>query len=197
VKRREFITLLGGAAVAWPFAMRAQQAERIWRIGWLTTGDPASYRFSLAAFRDGLRALGYVEGRNVTIEYKWAEGDPARLPNLADELVRQNVDVIVAGGSIGAQAAKNATSLIPIVAAGTADLVELGLVTALPRPGGNLTGFVSSAPESAGKRIQMMKEMLPQARRAAVLWNPNSSSAEFERRAVNASGAAIEVALTF
>jgi putative ABC transport system substrate-binding protein len=187
----------GGAAAAWPLAARAERAERIWRIGWLTTGDPASYRFSLAAFRDGLRALGYVEGRNVTIEYKWAEGDPARLPNLADELVRQNVDVIVAGGSIGAQAAKNATSLIPIVAAGTGDLVVFGLVTALPRPGGNLTGFVASAPESAGKRIQLMKEMLPQARRAAVLWNPNSSSAEFESRAVKDSGTVIEVALTF
>ena len=99
------------------------------KIGWLATGDPASYRFSLAAFHDGLRALGYIEGRNITIEYKWAEGNPARLPQLADQLVRQNVKVIVAGGSIGAQAAKNATSLVPIVAAGTGDLVELGLVT--------------------------------------------------------------------
>src|SRR5690349_18601500 len=94
--------------------------------------------------------------------------------------VRQNVDVIVAGGSIGAQAAKNATSLIPIVAAGTGDLVELGLVADLARPGGNLTGFVAAAPETAGKRVQMIKEIVPQAKRAAVLWNPDSSNAELE-----------------
>ena len=130
MKRREFITLLGGAAAAWPLGARAQQPATLMpKIGWLATGDPASYRFSLAAFHDGLRALGYTEGRNITIEYKWAEGNPARLPQLADQLVRQNVEVIVAGGSIGAQAAKNATSLVPIVAAGTGDLVELGLVT--------------------------------------------------------------------
>jgi putative tryptophan/tyrosine transport system substrate-binding protein len=196
MRRREFILALGGATV-WPLAARAQQAERMWRIGWLTTGDPTSYRLSLAAFQDGLRAFGYVEGRNLTVEYKWAQGDPARLPTLADELVRQNVDIILAGGSLGAQAAKNATSLIPIVAAGTGDLVELGLVMTLARPGGNLTGFVASAPEIAGKRIQMMKEMLPQARRAAVLWNPNSSHAELERKALNESSAAMNVALTF
>ena len=156
-KRREFIALLGGTA-AWPIAALAQQpAMPMPKIGWLATGDPASYRFSLAAFHDGLRALGYIEGRNITIEYKWAEGNPARLPQLADQQFRQNVEVIVAGGSIGAQAAKNATSLVPIVAAGTGDLVELGLVTNLARPGGNLTGFVAAAPETAGKRVQMIK----------------------------------------
>jgi putative ABC transport system substrate-binding protein len=197
MRRREFITLLGGAAAAWPLAARAQHpATTPPKIGWLTTGDPASYRFSLAAFHDGLRALGYIAGQNITIEYKWAEGNPARLPQLADQLVRQNVDVIVAGGSIGAQAAKNATSIIPIVAAGTGDLVELGLVTNLARPGGNLTGFVAAAPETAGKRIQMIKEMMPQARRAAVLWNPDSSNAELEWKVAKESGGATELAFT-
>jgi len=196
-RRRQFITLLGGAAAAWPLAARTQQpATPMPKIGWLATGDPASYRFSLAAFHDGLRALGYSEGRNITIEYKWAEGNPARLPQLADQLVRQNVEVIVAGGSIGAQAAKNATSLVPIVAAGTGDLVELGLVTNLARPGGNLTGFVAAAPETAGKRVQMIKEIVPQARRVAVLWNPDSSNAELEWNVAKESGAATELAFT-
>ena len=99
------------------------------------TGSPTSYRFSLAAFRDGLKALGYVEGQNISIEYRWAEGNTTRLPELANELVHQKVDIILAGGSVGAEAAKHATSLIPIIAAGVGDLVELGLVTSLARPG--------------------------------------------------------------
>jgi putative ABC transport system substrate-binding protein len=124
--------------------------------------------------------LGYFEGQNIKIEYRWAEGNMARLPQLASELVEQKVDVILAGGSAGAEAAKHATSLIPIIAAGVGDLVELGLVTSLARPGGNLTGFVAGAPETAAKRFQIMKEIKPQARRAAVLWNPTSSNAKLE-----------------
>jgi putative ABC transport system substrate-binding protein len=195
--RREFITLLGGAAVAWPLAGRAQQAERMRRIGWLSTGNPTSHRNSLAAFRDGLTALDYVEGRNITIEYRWADGNVDRLPRLADELAQQKVDIILAGGSLGAQAAKRSTSLIPIVAAGTGDLVELGLVQTLARPGGNLTGFVAVAPEAAAKRVQIMSEIMPEGRRAAVLWNPESFNAELERKAVNDSAAAFQLALTF
>jgi putative tryptophan/tyrosine transport system substrate-binding protein len=99
--RREFITLLGGAA-AWPVLARAQQSNRVRRIGWLASGDPESYRFSLAAFRDGLRALNYVEGQNINIEYRWAEGNLAKLPELAKELVDLKVDIILAGGSSGA-----------------------------------------------------------------------------------------------
>jgi len=180
VRRRHFIALIGGAA-AWPLAARAQQPmTKLSRIGWLVTGSPASYRYSLAAFLDGLKALGYVEGGNIGIEYRWAEGDAARLPKLANELVEQKVDIILAGGSPGAEAAKQATSLIPIVAAGVGDLVELRLVTSLARPGGNLTGFVANAPETVAKRFQIMKEIMPQAKRAAVLWNPNSSNAKLE-----------------
>src|SRR5262245_50714814 len=113
---------------------------------------------SLAAFRAGLKALGYVEGQNITIEYQWAGGDVTRLSELARDLVDRNVDIIVAGGSLGVQAAKDATSLIPIVGAGMGDLVELGLVTNLARPGGNFTGFVASAPQTAPKRVQILSE---------------------------------------
>jgi putative ABC transport system substrate-binding protein len=173
IGRREFVTLLGGAA-AWPLAARAQQQTRVPRLGWLVTGSPTSHRFSLAAFRDGLRELGYVEGQNIAIEFRWAEGDVARLPELAKDLVDQKVDVILAGGTVGAEAAKRATSHIPIVAAGVGDLVELGLVTSLAQPGGNLTGFVASAPQIAAKRFQIMLELKPEAKRAAVLRHPNA-----------------------
>jgi putative ABC transport system substrate-binding protein len=123
-----------------------------------------------------LRGIGYIEGGNVTIEYRWAEGNLARLPELASQLVHQEVDVILAGGSTGVQAAKNATSIIPIIAAGTGDLVELGLVTSFARPGGNLTGFITAAPETAGKRLQIMTEIAPQGGRAAVLWTGATNS---------------------
>jgi putative tryptophan/tyrosine transport system substrate-binding protein len=181
MRRREFISLIGGTAIAWPLTARAQQSTtKVPRIGWLVTGSPISYRFSLAAFREGLTTLGYVDGQNIKIEYRWAEGNLALLPELANELVEQKVDIILAGGSAGAEAAKHATSLIPIIAAGVGDLVELGLVTSLARPGGNLTGFVAGAPETAAKRFQIMKQIKPQVRRAVILWNPTSSNAKLE-----------------
>jgi putative ABC transport system substrate-binding protein len=129
----------------------------------------------LAAFREGLQALGYQEGQNLVIEYRWGEGKVDRLPALAKELVEQNVDVIVSGGFVGAQAAKNATREIPIVAAGVGDLVESGLVNNLARPDGNLTGFIAAAPETAAKRLQMIKEINPLARHIAVLRNPTAT----------------------
>jgi putative ABC transport system substrate-binding protein len=197
MRRRAFITALGGAA-AWPVMARGQQATttKISRIGWLATGSPTSYRFSLAAFRDGLKALNYVEGQNFSIEYRWGEGNVALLPELAKDLVRERVDVILAGGSPGAEAAKKATSVIPIVAAGVGDLVELGLVTTLARPGGNLTGFVVTAPETAAKRLQIIKEIRPDARRVAALWNPASSNARLEFREVKEFAAANNIAVT-
>ena len=150
MKRRDFITLVGGAA-AWPFAARAQQpTTKLPRIGWLVTGSPTTYRFSVAAFLDGLKALGYVDGRNCRIEYRWAEGNIARLADLANELVRENVDVILAGGWVGAQAAKRATSVIPIVTAGVGDLVEAGLVRSLAHPGGNLDWISGDEREPRG-----------------------------------------------
>ena len=163
MRRREFINLFGSTLIAWPVAARAQQSTtRIPRVGWLVTGSPTTYRFSLTAFLDGLKAAGRVEGQNVKIEYRWAEGNVARLPELADDLVQQKVDVILAGGSIGAEAAKRATSVIPIVAAGVGDLIELGLVSNLTRPDGNLTGFVANAPEISAKRLQIIKEIKPE-----------------------------------
>jgi ABC-type uncharacterized transport system substrate-binding protein len=164
--RRELIALLAGTAVAWPLGSRAQQMTtktNVPTVGWLVTGSPTSYRHSLAAFRDGLSAAGYVEGQNIRIEYRWAEGNVSRLPELARDLVQQQVDVILAGGSVGVEAAKRATSIIPIVAAGVGDLFELGLVSSLARPNGNLTGFVAAAPETAGKRFQIVKEIRPEA----------------------------------
>jgi putative ABC transport system substrate-binding protein len=159
------------------------------------TGSPTTHRFSLAAFRDELKALGYVEGQNIRIEYRWAEGNVTRLPELANDLVRGKVDIILAGGSVGAEAAKQATSVIPIIAAGVADLVELGLVTDLALPGGNLTGFVATAPEAAAKRFQIMTEIKPQARHAAVLWNPTSSSAKLEWKIAKAFAATNDIAV--
>ena len=173
IERRKFLATLGGAA-AWPLAARAQQQKRMPRLGWLVTGSPTSHRFSFAAFRDGLSKLGYVEGQNIIIESRWAEGNVARLPELAKDLVDQKVDVILAGGSVVVEAVRHATSHIPIIAAGVGDLVELGLVTSLAQPGGNLTGFVASAPQLAAKRFQIVLELKPEAKRAAVLRHPNA-----------------------
>ena len=184
MRRRDFITLVcGGAAATWPLAARAQQAvadKKLPIVGWLVTGSPTSYRHSLSAFRDGLAAAGYREGQNIRIEYRWAEGKVSRLPELARDLVRDASGCILAGGSVGAEAAKDATTSIPIVAAGVGDLVEVGLVNSLAHPGGNLTGFIAAAPETAAKRFQMIKELMPKAKRAAVLWNPTSSNAQLE-----------------
>jgi putative ABC transport system substrate-binding protein len=196
MQRRDFIALLGVAA-SWPFAARAQQpTTKVPRIGWLVTGDPTSYRLSLAAFRDGLRALNYVEGRNIAIEYRWAGGVVDRLPELARDLVREKVDVILAGGTIGARAASDATQTIPIVAAGAGDLVEVGLIRSLAQPGGNLTGFVTSASEMAAKHGEIIKEIVPQAKRAAVLWNPTGSNTQLEMKALKESALALQLALT-
>ena len=195
MRRREFITLLGGAAAAWPLAARAQQPTRkMPRIGWLVTGSPELYRFSLAAFREGLRALNYIEGKNIIIEYRWARGDVGRLHELAKELVEQKVDIIVAGGSIGARVAKEATLVIPIVAAGAGEgLVEWGLVESLANPRSNVTGFMATFAKTASKRIQIMKEVFPNAKRAAILWNENP----WELQEVKESEAPLQLAFNF
>lgn len=198
MRRREFIGLFSSSAIAWPVAARAQQSTaKIPRIGWLVTGSPTTYRFSLPAFLDGLKAAGRVEGENVKIEYRWAQGNPARLPELANDLIQQKVDIILAGGSLGAEAAAHATSSIPIVAAGAGDLVQLGLVSNLSRPDGNLTGFVASAPEIAAKRFQIIKQLKPELKRAAVLWNSADKNDQLEWKFTQEFSAAnnIEVAI--
>ena len=173
MKRREFITLLGGAA-AWPLAARAQRPSRIAKIGHLESGLPSSSPNLLAAFRQGLRELGYIEGENFFIERRYAEGREERLPQLASELVQFGVDVIFAIGPPQALAAAKATDRIPIVFVRGGDPVAMGLVKSLARPGGNLTGLTFVTVELASKRMQLLKDAVPVAKRVAVLWNPNN-----------------------
>jgi putative ABC transport system substrate-binding protein len=173
MKRREFITLLGGAAV-WPLAARAQQ-PKVARIGFLGLVSPTSHASRLAALRAGLRDLGWVEGRNMLIEFRWAEGNYDRLPALAEELVRLNVDVLVTHASPGALAAKRATSKIPIVITAIGDMLALDLVSSLSRPGGNITGLSIFNPELAAKRLELLKEAFPALTKAAVLLNPDNA----------------------
>jgi ABC transporter substrate binding protein/Haemolysin-III related len=159
IGRREFITLLGGAA-AWPLAAGAQQTKRIFKVGHLESGLPSSSPYLLAAFQEGLRKLGYIEGENLFIERRYAEGLEERLPQLAAELVRFGVDVIFAIGPPQALAAARATSTIPVVFVGGGDPVAIGLVKSLARPGGNVTGLTLVTVELAAKRIQLLKEVV-------------------------------------
>jgi putative ABC transport system substrate-binding protein len=169
VRRREFITLVGGAAAAWPLAARGQQTAMP-TIGALVIGNINPEQF-WREFRQGPRDLGYVEGQNIRFEFRSAEGEISRLPELAAELVRLKVDVIVTWFTPTAVAAKQATREIPIVMAETGDPVGLGLVASLPRPGGNVTGLASIAAELAGKSVQLIRDLLPSARRVTALAN--------------------------
>jgi putative ABC transport system substrate-binding protein len=177
MRRRDFITLLGGAAIAWPFALRAQQ-KGMPVIGYLGNSSPSPAAPGLAVFRQGLSETGYVEGQNVAIEYRWAEGRYDRLPAFAADLVDRKVEVIVAGGGVpSALAAKNATSTIPIVFI-VGDPVASGLVASLARPGGNLTGVGVMMTELMPKRLELLSELVPQAGVIALLVNPNNASTE-------------------
>ena len=176
MRRREFIALLCGAAVAWPLAARAQNAMPV--IGFLGVGSPGPFAPHVAAFRQGLSEAGYVEGQNVAIEYRWAEGRDNLLPALAAEFVRRNVAVIAtSGGPAPALAAQAATAIIPIVFS-SADPVERGLVASLARPSGNITGINNMTFELTPKRFELMSELVPQAGVIALLVNPSSPSAE-------------------
>jgi len=172
--RREFIGTLAGGLLAAPLAAEAQQATKVARIGYLGN-SPTGFPHLREAFLQGLHDLGYVEGRNVVIEYRYAEGKLERLPALAAELVALKVDVIfVGGGTLTALAAKQATRTLPIVFADAADPVTSGLVTSLARPGGNVTGLYALAAELVGKRLELLKQAVPEVSRVAVLWHPGA-----------------------
>jgi putative tryptophan/tyrosine transport system substrate-binding protein len=170
MKRRAFITLLGSAAVAWPLAARAQQLPKLPTIGFLGGTSPSVVSQSVAAFVERLRELGWVEGRNVAIEYRWAEGRSERFAEIAAEFVRLKVDVIVTVGSAVLDA-KRATSVIPIVFAVASNPVGGGLVESLARPGGNVTGLSVQNSDLAGKRVELLREVVPGLRRVAVMAN--------------------------
>ena len=191
MKRREFITLLGGAA-AWPLAARAQQPARVPRIGIV---DDAPMWHS---FRQALREFGYVEGQSINYEYRYSEGVPNRLAAVVGELVRRPVDLIAAYGTPPTEAAKTATTTIPIVMIGVGDPVRVGLVASLARPGGNITGNTVLSPDLGAKRLQLLREAIPTVARVAYLTNPNNSGtlevlAEMKRAAAAARMALIGV----
>jgi putative ABC transport system substrate-binding protein len=171
--RRKLLVALGAGALAAPLTSFAQQKGKVWRIGFLGAASASGLAGRVEALRAGLRDLGYVEGKSIVIEFRWAEGKYERLPELAAELVRLKVDVIVTHG-VPTRAAKAATTTIPIVMATSADPVELGFVASLARPGGNVTGMSGLSPETAAKRLELLKDAFPRTRHVAVLLNPDS-----------------------
>ena len=181
MQRREFITLLGGAAAAWPVAARAQQAGKLPTIGYLGSSTAVVMSQWTVAFVQRLRELGWIEGRTVTIEYRWAEGRSERAAEIVAEFVRLKVDVIVTSGTTNVVAAKEATSLIPIVFAAAGDPIGAGLVASLSRPGGNVTGLSQQQTDTAGKRLELLREVVPGLRRLAILANPSNPAAALER----------------
>ncbi len=174
MNRRDVIALLGGAAVAWPLGARAQQAGKVYRIAFFSPGASGAGIPVLplqAACVEALRELGWIEGKNVAFEYRYAENRPDRLPELAAELVHFKVDVIVAAGTLAPLAAKQATTTIPIVMSAAGDPLGSGLVASLAQPGGNVTGLSLMVPDIGGKRLELLKELLPGISRVAVLWD--------------------------
>jgi putative ABC transport system substrate-binding protein len=196
IGRRQFISAIGGAAVAWPLAARTQQPGKVPRIGVLGAASASGFANRVAEFRASLRDLGYVEGTNIIIEFRWAEGNYARLPKLAAELIRSNVDLIVTHGTPGSLAAKQATATLPIVIASIGDPVAVGLVASVAKPGGNVTGESIFSPEMQAKRIELLKEMMPHLMRVAVISNPdNSATAGAEFRAMEIAAKSLKVEL--
>jgi ABC-type uncharacterized transport system substrate-binding protein len=196
VTRRDFITLLGGAAASWPLTARGQQATSPRRVGFLLVGlSPESKEVQV--FRRELRKAGYIEGRNLMMEWRSANGDYDRVPALVEDLIRSNVDVMVHDSTIGTQVAKRTTSTIPIVMALVLDLIGSGLVESLAHPGGNITGLSMMAMELYPKRLQLLKEINPQLTRAAVWWNPDHPFHPKAVEEVKAAASSLSIELNF
>jgi len=195
IERRKFLATLGGAAIAWPLAARAQQGGKRPTIGYLGGATRAGDSQRVAAFAERLRELGWIEGRNVATEYRWAEGRNERLAEIAAEFVRLNVDVIVTVGTPSVIAAKQATSVIPIVFAAAADPVANRLVASLARPGGNVTGLSLQQPDAASKRLELLREVVPGLRRLAVIGNFSNPAVVLELSEVQAAAHSLSLEL--
>jgi putative tryptophan/tyrosine transport system substrate-binding protein len=187
IERRKFLATIGGAAAAWPLAARAQQPAKVARIGFLGNSTAELEANLVGPFRDGLRALGYEEGRNIVIEYRWAEGKYEHFPALTAELIALKVDVIVTAGTPASLAVKKATTTIPLVMVAVGDPVATGLVASLARPGGNITGLTSISSEMEGKRLELLREVVPKISHIAVLWNAASPIQVIEEGEVRAA----------
>jgi putative tryptophan/tyrosine transport system substrate-binding protein len=192
VRRREFISLLGGALSAWPLAARAQQMK-LPTIGFLGASTASNWSQWTAAFVQRLRELGWIEGRNVAIEYRWAEARFERSPEIIAEFVRLKVDVIVTHGTANVAAAKETTSVIPIVFAAVADPVGNNLVAGLARPGGNVTGLSAQIPDLAGKRLELLREIIPSLRRLAIMANGGNPAAMQDLREIQATAGPLDL----
>jgi putative ABC transport system substrate-binding protein len=193
IRRREFIFTLGGAVAAWPLAARAQQPGKLPTIGFLGAGTLSAWSRRVASFVQRLRELGWIEGHTIAIEYRWADGSTGRLPNIAAEFARLRVDVIVTAGTPAAIAVKQATSVIPIVFATTGDPIGNGLVATLARPGGNATGLSTQQTDLAGKRLELLRELVPRLSRLAILTNISNPSNILEREEVRTMARALGV----
>jgi ABC-type uncharacterized transport system substrate-binding protein len=195
MRRREFISVLGGAVLAWPLVARSQQPAKLFRIGYLRISSPSLEPHYVEAFRQKLRELGHVDGENIVVEYRWAEGQDSRLPKLASELVRLKPGVIVTTGTPGTLAAIQATKTIPIVMASSVDPVASGLVSSLARPSGNVTGFTILGPELEWKRLELLKQAIPGLSRLAVLWNPSNPGIVSYFETVRNAGRNLQISL--
>ena len=195
MKRRDFIALIGGAAASWPLVAHAQQPRKISRIGYLGVSSSSLEPHYVGAFRQRLRELGHVDGENIAIEYRWAEGQDDRLPSLATELVGLHPDIIVTTGTPGALAAMQATKTIPIVMASSADPVAAGLVASLARPRENVTGFTILGPELEAKRLELLKQTIPNVARVAILRNPSNPAVVSYFEATKIAGRTLQIVL--
>ena len=195
LNRRGFITLLGGTVVTWPMAARAQRSSKVPRVGVLLAGTPASFSLRTRAFLGGLEALGYIEGKTIAIEWRWGEDEADRLPKLAADLAGLDVDVIVTGGTAPAKALISATRTISIILAIVGDPVAAGLVDSLARPGGNVTGFSIVAPDLSGKRLELLKEIIPGLSTVAVMLNVRNPQSQIELKEMEVAARLLAVQL--